>query len=205
MESVQKLTEHHYTKEEYLELLRDSLHKYEYLDGVVRMMAGGTAAHADIVDNTFVALRTAAHGCRVKSSETAVSIASLNRYFFPDASAVCDLPPQYEDGGGIARLTNPALIVEVLSDSTADYDRTEKFSAYRRLDSFREYVLIDSRRHYVETFYREQQDLWHIGNYHRMEQMVPFRTLGVEVELSKLYEGVEFPEASDSENDRQIT
>jgi Uma2 family endonuclease len=127
----------------------------------------------------------------VFNSEGAVSIASLNRYFFPDASAVCDLPPRYEKGGGIARLTNPALIVEVLSDTTADFDRTEKFSAYRKLDSFREYVLIDSRRHYVETFYREQRDLWHIGNYHRLEQSVPFRTLGIEIELSVFYDGVD--------------
>jgi Uma2 family endonuclease len=192
MERAEIATDRHYTKAEYLELLRDSLHKYEYLDGEVRMMAGGTPAHADVVDNTFVALRTATHKCRVKSSETAVAIASINRYFFPDISAVCDLPPRYEDeGAGIARLINPALIVEVLSEGTADYDRTEKFSAYRKLESFREYVLIDSRRQYVETFYREQRNLWHIGNYHRPEQSVPFRTLGIEIGLSAFYDGVE--------------
>jgi Uma2 family endonuclease len=183
-----------YTTSEYFEILRDSLHKIEFVDGRLRMMAGGTEAHTDIVDNTFVALRNAESGCKVRSSETAVTIQNLNRYYFPDMTAVCEEKTSSEPGKGIFRITNPALIVEVLSESTAGYDRGEKFSAYRQLDSFREYLLIDSRKMYVETFYREEHDLWRIGNYYEADQEVPLRTLGISLPPHRIYEGVEFSE-----------
>ena len=187
---AKQLTQRHYTKEDYFALLRTSQHKYDYLDGRVKMMAGGTAVHADIVDNAFVALRTRSENCKVRSSETAVAVSVLNKYFFPDASAVCEAEATYEPGGGIARLTNPALLVEVLSESTADYDRTTKFSAYRQLPSFREYLLIDSRRYNVETYYREQSDLWRIANYQELDQEVRINTLNISLPLSIFYEGV---------------
>ena len=186
---AESLTQRYYTKEDYFALLRNSQHKYEYLDGRVKMMAGGTVAHADIVDRTFLALSNAKHDCRVKSSETAVSVAVVNKFFFPDMSAVCEERNEYEQSG-IARLTNPALLVEVLSESTADYDRTTKFSAYRQLPSFREYLLIDSRRYNVETYYREQSDLWRIANYQELDQEVRINTLNISLPLSIFYEGV---------------
>lgn len=186
----------HYTKEEYFDLLRDSLHKYDYLGGRVKMMAGGTAAHADIIDNTFVALRTADHSCRVKSGETAIAVSAANRYFFPDISAVCAESVEYEPGGGIAKLTNPSLIIEVLSKDTAEYDRSEKFVTYRKLASFREYILIDSRKYSIESYYRESNDLWRIGSYHKLEQQLPIYTLGIEVALTTIYDGVLLEEIS---------
>ncbi|WP_420459165.1 Uma2 family endonuclease [Neolewinella sp.] len=178
-----------YTKQEYFELLRSSQHKYEYLDGRVRLMAGGTAAHNDIVGNTYFALRSGTKTCQVKNSETA--IATANRYVFPDASAVCEDEALYEQGG-IARLINPALVVEVISESSDPYDRTEKFSAYRRLPSLREYLLIDSRRYLVETYYREERDLWRIGNYFDLDQQIEVKTLGISVPMAVFYEGVDF-------------
>ena len=186
----------YYTKEEYFELLRDSLHKYEYLDGRIRMMAGGTEAHSDMVDNAFFALRARSKKCKVRSSETAVAVNELNRYYFPDVSAVCDERTEKEAESGIFRITNPALLVEVISDSSDPGDRTEKFSAYRRLASFREYLLIDSRRYSAETFYREQPDLWRIGNYFELDQEVELRMLGISVPLSVFYEGVALEEVS---------
>jgi Uma2 family endonuclease len=178
-----------YTKEEYFELLRTSTHKYEYVNGRVRMMAGGTAAHNDIVGNVYFALRSASSTCQIKNSETAIAVA--NRYHFPDASAVCEEEAKYERGG-IARLINPALLVEVISDSSDPYDRTEKFSAYRRLPSFREYLLIDSRRHLVETYYQKKRDLWRIENSFDMEQEIELSTLGVSIPMAAFYEGVTF-------------
>lgn len=178
----------HFTKQDYFDLLQREKHKYDYLDGEVRMMAGGTVAHNDILGNTTFTLRLLAKKCQIKGSETAISVATANRYHFPDASAVCDTP-DYEEGG-IARLTNPELIVEVLSESTAAYDRGEKFSAYRQLASFREYLIIDSRKVYVETYYRESNDLWRIGNYYDLEQSVPLRTLDIELPLAEVYRGI---------------
>ncbi|WP_420461162.1 Uma2 family endonuclease [Neolewinella sp.] len=179
-----------YTKQDYLELLDQSEHKYDYLDGEVRTMAGGTVAHNTILDNTTFALRLLARGCQIKGSETAIAVAAANRYHFPDVSAVCDTPT-YEQGG-IARLTNPALIVEVLSETSAAYDRGEKFSAYRQLPSFREYLLIDSRKLIVETYFREEKDLWRIGNSYDLGQVVRLRSLGINLPLQDIYLNVVF-------------
>ncbi len=98
------------------------------------------------------------------------------------------------DNKGIARITNPCLIVEVISNSSVEIDRVEKFHAYRQLDSFKEYLLIDSRRLLIETFYREASDLWHIRSYFREEQEVEIRTLGISIPVSTFYEGVRFEE-----------
>jgi Uma2 family endonuclease len=187
-----KILDRTYTREEYFELLRSSQYKFEYLGGRVRMMAGGTEAHSEIVDNTFYVLRARSVNCKVRSSETAVAEQELNRYFFPDVSAVCAERTERESETGIFRITNPALLVEVLSDSSDPYDRTEKFSAYRRLTSFREYLLIDSRRHYAETYYREQPELWRIGNYFELQQEVELRTLGIRIPLQDFYGGWTF-------------
>ena len=177
-----------YTKQDYLELLNQSEYRYDYLDGEVRAMAGGTVAHNTILDNTTFALRLLAKDSQVKGSETVIAVAAANRYHFPDVSAVGDTPT-YEHGG-IARLTNPALIVEVISETSAAYDRGEKFTAYRQLSSFREYLLIDSRKLVVETYYREEKDLWRIGNFYDLGQKVRLRTLGIDLPLSDIYQNV---------------
>lgn len=184
-----KLEQRLYTKEEYFERLANSLHKLEFVDGEIRMMAGGTENHGTIVDNAFFHLRLNKGTCQVKSSEMAVSVQSQNRYYFPDVSVVCQEKIELEDGQGIARMTNPNLIVEVISESSADFDRSEKFIAYRQLDSFREYILIDSRKMLVDTFYRESHELWHIRYYYKPEQEVEIRTLNISIPVATLYEG----------------
>jgi Uma2 family endonuclease len=190
MEALQ-LEKRHYSKEEYFALLEQSLHKLEYFDGEIRMMSGGSIAHNDIIDNVFTALRVNQGSCKVKGSENAVSIPTLRSYLFPDITATCK-KPEYEEGG-IAKLTNPELIIEVLSESTADYDLRDKFSAYRQLESFKEYILIDSRRMRVDTFYRETNQYWHIGSYYEPEHEVEVRTLGFQLPLSVIYDDVIFP------------
>lgn len=191
------LAKRRYTTEEYFKLLAESDHKLEYVDGDIQLMAGGSINHSRLVENAFFNLRMNRGNCSVRSSELAVSIASLNRYYFPDVSAVCGADEKYEDEKGIARILNPCLIVEVLSESTAEKDRSEKFNAYRRLESFREYILIDSRKLSVDTFYRETNDLWHIRSYYKADQQLEIRTLGTKVLISELYEGVVFTEVEE--------
>ena len=195
MEAAQttKPTKELITKEAYFKQLERSEHKLEFVDGVIRMMAGGTRNHATIVDNTVFALRSHQGSCSTKSGETAVSVSSLNRYYFPDASVVCE-EEQYESETGIALLTNPCLVVEVLSRSTGKMDCTEKFNAYRQIPSFREYLLIDSETLSVQTFYREANDLWQIRSYWEPGQQVYIRTLDLTLPIEQLYAGVTFPE-----------
>lgn len=182
-----------FTEEEYFEQLKHSEYKLEYLDGVIKSMAEGSLAHSTIAENTFFHLRANRGNCIVKASEMAVSIQSMNRYFFPDVSAVCNEEIKLEESKGIARMTNPCLIIEVLSESTADYDRGEKFRTYRQLESFKEYLLIDSRKLLIDYFYRESEELWHIRSYYKLDQEVEIRTLGVTLPVSAFYEGVNFP------------
>jgi len=189
MEALQ-LESRPYSKEEYFALLEQSLHKLEYLDGEVRMMSGGSIAHNDIIDNVFGTLWSNRGSCKVKNSENAVVIDHLNTYFFPDLTVTCS-KPEYEEGG-IAKLINPVLIIEVLSRSTAEYDRTDKFTAYRQLDSFREYILIDSQRMRVDTFYRETKEFWHIRSYFNPDHEVEVRTLDLQLPMEVIYEGVKF-------------
>ena len=179
-----------YTKEEYFDLLEKSDFKIEWHGGQVRMMSGGKSAHNDIIDNVFLALANGQKKCKVKNSNNAVAIQSLDKYLFPDLTAVCG-KTKYE-GKGIARIINPSLIVEVLSNSTAEYDRTDKFTYYRSLPSFKEYVLINSRKLRVDTFYKETSELWHIGSYYNLEQSVMFRSLGIQVPMQVIYEEIEF-------------
>ena len=178
-----------YSKGEYLNKVANSLHKLEFIDGEIRMMAGGTENHGTIVDNAFFHLRSNKGDCHVKSSEMAVAVQSQNRYYFPDVSVVCGEDVRLEDGKGIARMTNPNLIVEVISETSADFDRSEKFIAYRQLDSFKEYILIDSRKMLVDTFYRESHELWHIRSYYKPDQDVEVRTLNISIPVAILYEG----------------
>jgi Uma2 family endonuclease len=186
-----------FTEEEYFEQLKNAEHKLEYLDGVIRSMAGGTLAHSTITENTFFHLRANKGNCTVKSSEMAVSIQSRNRYFFPDVSAVCNKEIKLDESKGIARMTNPCLIIEVLSETTADYDRGEKFRTYRQLESFKEYLLIDSRKLSIDYFYREINELWHIRSFYKIGQEVEIKTLGITLPVSAFYEGVELPPEAD--------
>ncbi|RMG61068.1 MAG: Uma2 family endonuclease, partial [Bacteroidetes bacterium] len=129
---------------DYLDLQRTSETKYEYHDGFVVAMAGGSPEHGLIGMNMGSEVRSAIKSgqkpCRVFSSDVRIRVDVANRAFYPDLSVVCgDLIRSETDAQA---LTNPILIVEVLSESTEGYDRGEKFSYYRQLPSLQEYVLI---------------------------------------------------------------
>ncbi|MBB4079196.1 Uma2 family endonuclease [Lewinella aquimaris] len=186
--NAEQLSSRQYTLEEYYQLLAKSPVKYEYADGTIRMMAGAKASHNRIVKNCFRAFDGASSDCEFFLSDTAVSISS-NKIYFPDLSAVCEETVEAEEGG-IERITNPSLIIEVLSQNTAHVDRGEKFQSYWQLPSMQEYVLIDSQSYLVETYFRETSDFWRIGSSYKLEQDVTVRTLGITLPLANLYEGV---------------
>lgn len=187
-----ELEDRKYSPEAYLKLLKESSHKLELHAGEITMMAGGSRQHSEIAGNTFVALRNGKSGCYIQNSEVAVSIQETQSYFFPDISATCN-EPVFEDGG-IARLINPDLIIEVLSLATERMDKGIKFEAYFKLASLKEYILIDSKSMSVQTYFRQNKGNWAIGNYYLPEHEVLFKTLGIKVPMSVIYAGVVFPE-----------
>jgi len=162
-----------WTVEEYLEMERGSPIKHEYLGGYVYAMAGGTRRHSRISVNVTGALNTLLRDnpCQVFNSDMMVRIDAAN-YVYPDASVSCDQRDLAD--GGLASISYPILIVEVLSEhSTAEYDRGDKFNLlYKRIETLQEYILVDPQRIAVEIYRRQADGSWPMQAYGAGEEMV---------------------------------
>src|SRR2546421_3756307 len=179
--------------EEYLELDRNSLDtRYEYIDGYVYMLAGGTADHSTIGINVITLLHRLLHSssCRVYNSDLRVRL-SKKRFVYPDVTVSCD--PR--DRGKIDIVEYPSLIVEVLSPSTEGYDRGRKFSYYRACPVLQEYVLIDAQRQAVEVFRRETENLWTLHPFGPGDT-IELTSIGVSFLIDAVYENVMLPDDS---------
>lgn len=181
----------HLTISEYLALERETETRYEYHNGEVTAMAGGTIAHGLLCGNVFGELRTALRnkgkGCTPTTSEVKIHIQATNRILYPDAAVTCgQLEPSEAAAGAI---TNPTVIFEVLSKSTAGYDRGEKFYHYRQLDSLQEYVLLEQDKPQIEL-YRKQSGLWDISRISGLDSVLYLASLDVHLKLSELYQDI---------------
>ena len=138
------------SSKQYLELEETSPVKHEYIDGAIYAMARATDAHVTLTGNLFAELLShlRGSGCRVYFSDMKAQIDAINRYYYPDIMVTCDRTDQDEP----AFKRHPILIVEVLSDFTAAFDRGDKFADYQTLDSLQEYVLINTHRQRIECF-----------------------------------------------------
>ncbi len=179
--------------EEYLELDRNSLDtRYEFIDGVVTMLAGGTTKHSRICVNMVSQLHTALRGkpCQVFNSDLRVSI-SRTRYVYPHASVSCD-PHDLEEEGDI--IYYPRVIIEVLSPSTEASDRGKKFSYYRSCPTIQEYVLISTQEQAVDVYRRASDNLWTLHPFGPSE-VVTLKSINVSIPMDDFYEDVTFPES----------
>ncbi|MFN3638318.1 MAG: Uma2 family endonuclease [Chloroherpetonaceae bacterium] len=179
-----------YSLEEYLALEATSQEKHEYYNGEIFAMAGGTFRHAQIVENVFVALRQRLKGkpCQPKSSDMRIATPS-GLYTYPDASVYCGKPELSE---AQTELRNPVVIVEVLSASTRNYDRGEKFRLYRTIGSFREYVLVESESVLVEHYSKRETGEWVLREYTRLTDEVELHAIKENISLQEIYEEVTF-------------
>jgi Uma2 family endonuclease len=174
--------------EEYFELEENNPDaRYEYLDGYVYMMSGGSANYATISGNIYAILRSLLRGgpCRVYNSDIKVHV-SEKYYFHPDVTVTCD--PR--DRGTANFIQSPCLVVEVLSPSTEAYDRGRKLQCYLACSSIEEYVLVDTRSIRIEI-YRKEQKKW-IYDAFEAEDEVELATLGVRFPVADAYEDVIF-------------
>lgn len=177
----------HMTFQEYLEWELQQDCKYEYVNGEVYAMTGGTIPHSAIAVNLLAALRPHVRdrSCQVLSSDAKVALSETGPGFYPDLSVTCD--PR--DQGAIEAIRYPCIIVEVLSPSTESYDRGAKFAHYRRLESLQEYVLISSDRINVEIFRLNERHKWELTPYAPGE-MVQLTGIDFECPIELLYEDV---------------
>jgi Uma2 family endonuclease len=144
----------HHSYDDYLRLLARGDTKLEYLDGEIFAMAGGTPAHAELSVAMSSLLRGAAGGCKVFSSDLKVHVEATGLSTFPDATVVCDELRTATFDRNAA--TNPALVVEVTSRSTEDYDRGEKLSHYKQIPSLRAVLVVSHRRRQLTAVVRAE-------------------------------------------------
>lgn len=178
--------------QEYLMLERTSPTKHEYLDGKMVAMAGASLAHNDIVANLIGSIHTFLKGkpCRIRPSALRISIPSANSYTYPDATIICGKPEMIDDTFDTAR--NPAVIFEVLSGTTEEYDRGNKFLYYQRIPSLKEYILIDSFKKYAAVYTRQSTDLWKIETFEDSNSVLPIKTIDYKLSFDDLYFEVVF-------------
>lgn len=175
---------HHYTYEDYLALENDSELKHEFDDGEIFAMAGGSPRHSSLASRISAALEnTRPSGCTPFQSDMRIRILATGRATYPDVSMVCgpiELDPDDRSG---TTITNPALLVEVLSPSTEDVDRVSKWRDYQRIPSLQEYVLVN-REPRVEIYRRIASGSW---EYLDVQEGVVKLVSGATLDLSILY------------------
>ena len=189
------LPKHKYSLEEYFQIERDSEEKFEYWDGNVRSMAGASPEHEQIVVNAGAHLREIlrGRGCFVFSSNLKVKVPAYEPYRYPDLTAFRG-QGIYETAGGMKLLTNPQMLIEVLSPSTEAFDRGNKFTYYKSIASFTEYILIATNRPHVTQFIKRNEREWIQREAIGLDEKLFSPTFNIEILLSEIYLDVEFPE-----------
>jgi Uma2 family endonuclease len=185
--------ERRYTLEEYFELEKTSEERFEYWRGEVFCMSGVSPKHDQIESNINFHLRAKLVGrnCRVFLANMRVKVPSAPPYRYADLSALYG-EPKFEDIGGVGALTNPALIIEILSPSTEAYDRGDKFTRYKSISSFSEYLLVAQHRPHITQFFRQADGSWAYNEFNDLDSTVKLASLDCDLPLSEVYEGIRF-------------
>ena len=179
-----------FTADEYLVTERMAERRHEFLDGVIYDMAGASAPHNIIMMNLIMGLGPCVtdHGCQIFSSDMRVQVPLRSLYAYPDVMVVCG-ELEFADSH-LDTIANPTLIIEVLSPSTANYDRNEKASRYRHILSLREYLLIAQDRCCIEQYVRETDTSWKSEEFQELAHTLRFSSVNCELPVSKIYRGV---------------
>jgi Uma2 family endonuclease len=176
----------HYTYREYLAFEEVSNVKHEYLDGEIHAMAGGTPEHAAIAVNvsTLLSVQLRGKGCRVHSSDLRIRVRATGLTTYPDITVICGHPER--DPEDANTLLNPIVLIEVLSPSTAEYDRSEKLEHYKRIESLREVALVACDEELVEVWRRHDDGTWRNVQARRGESLA-LTSIGCTLEVDEVY------------------
>jgi Uma2 family endonuclease len=179
---------HRYTYEEYLAYEQDAAMKHEFVDGEILAMAGGSPRHSALAMNVGVAIRLSRpSGCQVFQSDLKVRVLATGRATYPDVSMVCG-PLELDPADRYRQtITNPTLLVEVLSPSTEDVDRISKRRDYQLIPSLQEYVLVSQKEPRVEVYRRQSSGSW---EYVDVREGIVKLATGPTLDLAELYSGL---------------
>ncbi len=183
------------TPEEYLELERKNEFRSEYVDGQMIAMAGASLTHNQIVSNVQGELYAQLRGrhCGCLGSDMRIYFPEFGVYSYPDIAVVCGTPKLYGDRQDI--IADATIAIEVLSPSTKNYDRAQKFDYYRSLPSFTEYLLLAQDRMRAEHHVRLEDGSWLYRDFTAPNALVELRSIGCRLELQTLYQRVELTTA----------
>jgi Uma2 family endonuclease len=180
------------TLEEYLEFDKNSDGRFEFHNGYIVEMSGVSIEHGDIEANLMTILKNkvADRDCKINPANIRLKVPKLPTYRYADLSALCG-KRIVEKFSGLDVLVNPALIVEVLSPSTENYDRVEKFTEYKSIESFREYLLISQTKPFVTLYTKYNEIFWFQSEY-KAGETLKLESLECELNVDEIYLGVEF-------------
>jgi Uma2 family endonuclease len=178
------------TPEEYLALERQAEYKNEYFAGEIYAMVGASRKHNLIAANIIMLLAQQLKGkpCEVYPSNMRVKAPGTDSYTYPDVVVACG-DPEFEDEY-VDTLLNPILIVEILSRSTASYDRIKKFGYYRTIESLSEYLLVAQDEYKVEQYTKQADGRWLLSDIRSLEGLVELSSVGCMLALRDVYDKV---------------
>ena len=185
--------QHYYSLEEYFALEDASDARFEYWDGDILCMSGGSRAHGTIGSNVVVALGISLRGgrCRAFTGDVAVYTPTLPPYRYPDASAACG-ELKFEHIKGRDALVNPVVVVEVLSPSTAKLDEGPKFAAYQAVPTLRDYLLVSQDEPRVTYYTQLARGSWEQREVTGLDASLELESIGCALKLRDIYDGLTF-------------
>ncbi len=187
-----------YTPEEYLALEDKAEHRSEYYQGQIYAMAGGSLNHNFIALNIAGLLNShfGGKGYRAYSNDVKLLVRPNGLFAYPDVLVICG-EPQYAPGR-VDTITNPIVIFEVLSDSTANYDRTTKIDLYKEIGTLQTYVLVEQDKSYVQSLERLEGDKWLIKTYRGLNKNFRLGALDLALSLSSIYQSIDLTDKEGS-------
>ena len=177
------------TEQEYLQFEKESQQKHEYFEGEIFAMAGASDNHNEIFSNLFVELGLKLKGksCKPYGSDLRIHIPENTLYTYPDISIICGGLSSTDDE--TANATKPTILIEILSESTQNYDRGAKFKLYRDIPTLKEYIMVDSESIAIECFRLNENNHWELEEYKTLDDTLNIPTLALQIPLKDIYEG----------------
>jgi Uma2 family endonuclease len=191
-QGAQAQPKRYYTAEEYLALEEKAEYRSEYYQGEIFAMAGSTDDHNIIVNNISARMNLAFRGkdCIAFTLDLRLWAEARRLFTYPDIYVVCGKREYYKNRKDT--ITNPVLIIEVLSDSTEDYDRGKKFDFYQTIPTLREYLLIDQYKFHVEQFSLGADGKWALTEHKNADDILRCTSVDFQIPLREIYSEVEF-------------
>jgi Uma2 family endonuclease len=201
IEKQPKTEKRYYTPEEYLALEETAIDKSEYHDGEIVTMTGGTTNHNKLALNFCrkFPLTIKEQNYEIFINDVRLWIPQTRRYVYPDIMVIQEEPIYQENNQTV--VTNPLVIIEVLSNSTKNYDRGNKFFFYRSIPTFREYILIDQYSYHIEQFAKNSKSKWELTEYDSEDSVLTLESVEFQIPMRDIYQRINFEANAEEVNE----